>query len=65
MDPMLSTRHIQCPYCGERIEIVVDASAGDQSYIEDCQVCCRPISVQVWVDADDYGHVSVAGEDEA
>jgi hypothetical protein len=65
MDPMLTTRHIQCPYCGERIEIVVDASAGEQSYIEDCQVCCRPISIEVWVDADESAHVSVAGEDEA
>jgi sarcosine oxidase delta subunit len=62
---MLSAQNIQCPYCGERIEILLDASAGDQRYIEDCQVCCRPISIDVWVDADDNPHVSVAGEDEA
>ena len=65
MDPMLSARHILCPYCGERIEIVVDASAGDQRYIEDCQVCCRPIGIEVWIDADDHPHVSATGEDEA
>ncbi|GLQ52615.1 hypothetical protein GCM10010872_40640 [Dyella flava] len=65
MDPMLVTRHIQCPYCGERIDIVVDASAGDQRYIEDCQVCCRPISIEVWIDADEQVRVSVSGEDEA
>jgi hypothetical protein len=34
---------LQCPYCGENIEIVVDTSAGDSEYIEDCSVCCRPI----------------------
>jgi len=62
---MLTPRIIQCPYCGERIELVVDASAGEQDYIEDCQVCCRPISVQVWIGADDEVHVNVAGEDEA
>ncbi|MBM7123879.1 CPXCG motif-containing cysteine-rich protein [Dyella flava] len=62
---MLVTRHIQCPYCGERIDIVVDASAGDQRYIEDCQVCCRPISIEVWIDADEQVRVSVSGEDEA
>lgn len=62
---MLDSRTIPCPYCGERIEIMVDASAGDQRYIEDCQVCCRPISIDVWVDTDDQAHVSVAGEDEA
>jgi hypothetical protein len=62
---MLPASTIQCPYCGERIDILLDASAGDQNYIEDCQVCCRPISVSVWVDADDEPHVNVAGEDEA
>jgi hypothetical protein len=62
---MLTPRAIQCPYCGERIELLVDASAGDQHYIEDCQVCCRPISVTVWVGADEEVGVSVAGEDEA
>lgn len=61
---MLTSRPIQCPYCGERIEIVVDASAGDQQYIEDCQVCCRPISIAVWIGADDDVHVNVMGEDE-
>lgn len=62
---MLTERAIQCPYCGERVEIMIDASAGDQRYIEDCQVCCRPISIEVWIDADEDVHVSVAGEDEA
>lgn len=38
-----------CPYCGEPIELVVDASAGSSSYIEDCQVCCRPMQVNVEV----------------
>ncbi|MBM7130115.1 CPXCG motif-containing cysteine-rich protein [Dyella mobilis] len=62
---MLATRHVLCPYCGERIEIVIDASAGDQQYIEDCQVCCCPISVEVRIDEDGHAHVGVAGEDEA
>ena len=38
---------IDCPYCGERIEMVVDCSVPDQEYIEDCSVCCRPIVVIV------------------
>ncbi|MDJ0917740.1 MAG: CPXCG motif-containing cysteine-rich protein [Woeseiaceae bacterium] len=36
-----------CPFCGEPITLIVDASAGSQSYIEDCQVCCRPIMVML------------------
>jgi hypothetical protein len=36
-----------CPYCGESILLVIDCSAGGHSYVEDCQVCCRPIEVAV------------------
>lgn len=40
-----------CGYCGEWIETVVDPSAGgQQSYIEDCQVCCRPNVLRVHCD---------------
>ncbi|RTE65777.1 CPXCG motif-containing cysteine-rich protein [Amphritea opalescens] len=39
-----------CPYCGEPIELLVDCSAGDQEYIEDCQVCCKPITVELKLD---------------
>jgi hypothetical protein len=38
---------LACPYCGEPIDIVVDDSAGDASYVEDCPVCCRPMQVDV------------------
>lgn len=41
---MLVERPIRCPYCGETITIVVDASVGEQEYVEDCAVCCRPIT---------------------
>jgi hypothetical protein len=34
---------VDCPYCGESFETGVDTSAGNQDYIEDCPVCCRPI----------------------
>jgi hypothetical protein len=40
-----------CPYCWQEISMLLDASVSDQSYIEDCEVCCRPI--KVWYTADD------------
>lgn len=40
---MLEETQVQCPYCGELFVTTVDLSAGDQQYIEDCQVCCNPI----------------------
>lgn len=65
---MLPAIDIACPYCGQWITLLVDESAGAQQYIEDCQVCCRPIqvSVQVGVGVDEAGEprVSVRAEDD-
>jgi hypothetical protein len=49
---MLPTEVIDCPYCGESIELIVDDSVEHQQYVEDCAVCCRPINVDVVVDED-------------
>ena len=38
---------VRCPYCGERLETRVDLTADEPTYIEDCQVCCRPIEFGV------------------
>jgi len=35
----------QCPFCGEPIELLVDCSVEEQEYVEDCEVCCRPMTV--------------------
>ncbi len=43
-----------CPYCGQAITVRVDVTAGDQSYIEDCQVCCQPITLSI--------HLTAAGQ---
>ena len=61
---MLTPIDISCPYCGEPIEILVDPSAGDQDYIEDCQVCCRPISLAIQVDADGDARVHARAEND-
>ena len=60
---MLPTQDIVCPYCGEVITLALDASAGPQRYIEDCQVCCRPIAVALDVDPDGEAVVRVQAED--
>lgn len=38
---------VDCPFCGEVFTTFVDVSAGSQTYIEDCQVCCRPIEMRI------------------
>lgn len=52
MQNELQEYHASCPYCGQPIELIVDCSVASQRYIEDCQVCCRPINVDAAVDAD-------------
>lgn len=39
-----------CPYCGERFETRIEVSAGAQQYIEDCEVCCRPMALSIEID---------------
>lgn len=48
-----------CPYCGEAIEILLDASVPEQEYVEDCQVCCRPMVIHCYVDEESTDDVSV------
>jgi hypothetical protein len=51
---MLETREYRCPYCGEWAEALLDLSAGDREYIEDCPVCCRPIVFGLYRDGDEW-----------
>jgi len=60
----LQEKQVQCPYCGESIGILVDCSVPQQDYIEDCQVCCRPINVDVMVAEDGELTVLVTNENE-
>jgi hypothetical protein len=41
----------QCAFCGEWNDTVADRSGGrQQTYVEDCQVCCRPNILEVMID---------------
>jgi len=56
---------IYCPYCGEPLQVLVDPSEPHQDYIEDCQVCCRPIRFIVEVDAEGDAWIEPRHEDDA
>lgn len=59
MNRLLVEREIGCPFCAEPITILIDTSAGSQDYIEDCQVCCRPMQIQLEVDDDDIASLRI------
>lgn len=47
----------QCPHCGEEVDTAPDPGGGhEQSYVEDCPVCCRPnlIFATYLPDEDDF-----------
>ena len=60
--PELAEQTISGPYCGEAISVLVDDSLPEQRYTEDCEVCCRPIVMDVSVDSD--GDVAVLARSE-
>jgi transcription elongation factor Elf1 len=47
-----------CPYCWQEISMILDLSVGEQNYIEDCEVCCRP--VQIFYAAEDFELIDFA-----
>ncbi|MEM6836346.1 MAG: CPXCG motif-containing cysteine-rich protein [Cyanobacteria bacterium P01_C01_bin.120] len=50
---MENTAEYTCAFCGEPNTAFIDVSAGlTQSYIEDCQVCCRPNQLYITIDED-------------
>lgn len=61
----LNEQNICCPYCGEIIAVLLDEEESGSDYIEDCQVCCRPIVFSVFMDSAGCLSVSVRDENEA
>ena len=64
MEP-LAEQVVSCPYCGEAIAVLIDQQEAGHEYIEDCQVCCKPILFNVSVDSRGDLSVSVRDENEA
>ena len=61
----LAETNISCPYCGETISVLIDGSVEEQQYIEDCQVCCRPIVFLTHAYPGEPQRVEVRTEDDA
>lgn len=56
---------VRCPYCWQVNEVALDpGSGGEQEYVEDCQVCCRPWRVRVAYREDGSAEVEVEAADD-
>ena len=69
----LDEKKIDCPYCGESIDVFVEPILNDSGhcdpygetrYIEDCFVCCRPITIIVHQDEEYGSSVTAISENE-
>jgi uncharacterized protein YbaR (Trm112 family) len=40
---------VQCPWCGEPIEVWVEPD-GEGTTVQDCDVCCRPCELVIRID---------------
>ena len=58
----VETHAVQCPYCGETIEVDLEVLEEEQTFIEDCAVCCRPIEYTV-APGEDGPDISAARSD--
>jgi hypothetical protein len=54
-----TTTEVTCPYCGEAITLFLDLSVEEQTYIEDCSVCCQPMSVSYSAAGGELASISV------
>ena len=60
--PGLQESSIYCPYCGESIEVLLNPEDVGAEYIEDCQVCCRPIEFFLRGDASGWLEAEVRSD---
>ena len=60
----LEEQSVTCPYCWESISVLLDPGDSDTSYVEDCQVCCRPVLFRLSVDARGSLAAEVSREDD-
>jgi len=60
----LTEKSLACPYCGEMINVLIDPSDLAQQYIEDCQVCCKPITFFISENVDDELFVRAYSKDD-
>lgn len=58
---MQDTATVDCPFCGQSMELVLDTHLASQRFVTDCEVCCRPFEVTAECEAGDVLSVFAAG----
>jgi hypothetical protein len=59
--PVQVSETVQCPFCGQGFELVIDTSVASQHFTTDCEVCCRPFEVFAACEPGEILNLDVAG----
>jgi hypothetical protein len=63
--PPEDTASVGCTYCGAWVDLLLDPGGGPlQRYVEDCEICCRPLVLRVSWDAGGRARVEAFTEDD-
>ena len=52
-------RFFACPHCWAEVSVLLDPTVKAQAYVEDCEVCCRPIAIAYEADGEEITEFSV------
>jgi transcription elongation factor Elf1 len=47
---LVREHYFTCPHCGEKISFLIDLTLEKQNYVEDCEICCNPIKVELKIE---------------
>ncbi len=61
--PLTESFDLTCPYCGSTTTVLLDLTTVGPDFVEDCHVCCAPITVTPLLD-DEGEVIGLAGEPE-
>jgi hypothetical protein len=59
---MQESQLIQCPFCGQEFELLIDASIPAQKFTTDCEICCRPMEINVTCELGEILSLDVRGD---
>ena len=58
---MNESETIQCPFCGQTFELMIDSTVASQRFTTDCEICCRPFEVVAECQLDEILSLDVLG----
>ena len=53
-----------CPHCGVELSVRLDQTGGrEQQFVQDCEICCRPIQIEVRFEGEDVVRFSAVASE--